>query len=105
MARVQRPDIDIQHILHLCHKGSIGLGRNTPFLVHPRFELVFFRSCRTVSGASVSRSVRSTNLSLSKRKVQRLWPSGGGLQVRATRCASWWPSTLRTRGGDRKSVV
>ncbi len=49
----------------------------------------------------------SAKRAASKRKVQRAWPSGAAAQVRASRCASWAPSSLCgcvTRG-RRRSIT
>src|SRR5262245_1706828 len=76
-------------------KVGIGLRRDTPLLLQPGLERVFFRVWRTVSRAILSTTSNSTNLSTSNRKVQRFCPSGGVLQATAMSCASCWPSNLR----------
>jgi len=52
-------------------------------------------------------SVNSTALSASKRKVQRLWPTGAGVQASAVRAARWEPSNRRgppLRGASAKAA-
>src|SRR5260370_3448230 len=77
---------------------GIGLWRNALLPVEPRFQFVFFNTCRTVSWLTLSTISSSTSLSATKRILQRSYPSGGWLHIRATRCASCSPSSLRFWG-------
>ena len=77
-----------QHILHVVHELGIVLGWDTPLLLQPRLELVFLRVRRTSSYDTSSPSSTYSNsaiFSANRRSVQRLRPSGGEEQVRATR--------------------
>jgi hypothetical protein len=61
----------------------------------PRLELVCCKAWRTVSYDTDSTTCSATSRSASSRNVQRLWPSGGALQVNATNRASCSPSNRR----------
>src|SRR4029453_1500521 len=62
-------------------------------------EPVCFKAWRTVSYDTDSTTWSSTSRSASSRNVQRLWPSGGALQVSATSRASCSPSSRRRQEG------
>src|SRR5262249_2269221 len=75
-----------------------------PLVLQPRLERVFLSVWRTVSRAMLSTTSNSTNLSASRRRVQRCCPVGGSLQATAIKCASCAPSSLRRywRRGARR---
>ena len=85
VSRIDRPGVEVEHIFHVQHKLGIRRRRNTPFLLQPRLKFVFLSTCRTVSCEILSTYGSSTSLSANKRNVQRAWPTGGVLHVRATR--------------------
>src|SRR5512132_1971417 len=89
------PGVDRQHVLHAPAELGILLRRDAPALGQPRLEPVCFKAWRTVSYDTDSTTCSATSRSASSRNVQRLWPSGGALQVSATRRASCSPSSLR----------
>jgi hypothetical protein len=94
-ARIIGSGVDRQHVLHPPDELGVLLGWDAPALGQPRLELVCFKAWRTVSYDTDSTTCSSTSRSASSRNVQRLWPSGGALQVSATRWASWAPSNRR----------
>ena len=94
-ARVIGPGVDPEHVLHPPAELGVLLRRDAPALGQPRLELVCFKAWRTVSYDTDSTTWSATSRSASSRNVQRLWPSGGALQVRATRRASCSPSSRR----------
>ena len=94
-ARVIGPGVDLKHVLHPPAELGVLLGWDAPALGQPRLELVCFKAWRTVSYDTDSTTSSSTSRSASSRNVQRLWPSGGALQVSATRWASCSPSSRR----------
>src|SRR5258708_11216650 len=87
--------VALQDLFHMVDEVGIGLWRNAPLSLQPRFQLVFFTTCRTVSWLTLSTISSSTNLSATRRRLQRSYPCGAGLHSRATRCASCSPSSLR----------
>ena len=93
--RVIRAGVDLQHVLHAPHELRVLLGWDAPALGQPRLELVCFKTCRTVSYDTDSTTCSATSRSASSRNVQRLWPSGGALQVSATSRASCSPPSRR----------
>src|SRR5437588_12290661 len=101
MGGIIRTRVDREHIFHMIHKVGVGLRRNTPALLQPRLEFVFFNTCRIVSWLTLSTISSSTTFSRTSRRLQRSTPSGFGPQSSATRCASASPSSLRFwgRGG------
>src|SRR5215211_6387545 len=94
-ARVVRSGVDLKHVLHAPAELGILLRRDAPALGQPRLEAVCFKTWRTVSYDTDSTISSATSRSASSRNVQRLWPSGGALQVSATSRASCWPSRRR----------
>ena len=44
MSRVIDLLVNVEHLLHLTHKGGILLGRNTPHAASPGLQDVFFRT-------------------------------------------------------------
>src|SRR5579871_2133519 len=100
---VVRLFVHVQHLFHVGHKGRVGAG-NTPFLHLPGFDVIFFIVWRTVSCEMLSTTPSSTNLSASKRILQRAWLSGRSLQARATKWASPRPSNLRRCPGRASSL-
>lgn len=82
----------------MADKLCVCFGRNTVLLLLPRFEFVFFSATQTVLWLISSKYPNSTNLSANNLIVQRLYPSGAGLQVNAIRCASCSPSSFRFVG-------
>ncbi len=76
---------------------ATGLTRQAPILAQPGLEVVFCSVRRTVSYDTAATMSNSTSLSASRRRVQRLRPFGAGLQATAIRCASWAPSSFRSR--------
>src|SRR6266487_924689 len=94
-ARVIRPGVDRQHVLHAPDELGVVLGRDAPALGQPRLEPVCFKACRTVSYDTDSITCSSASRSASSRNVQRLRPSGGALHASATKWASCFPSSLR----------
>ena len=95
VARVIRPGVDRQHVLHAPDKLGVVLGWDAPALGQPRLEPVCFKACRTVSYDTDPITSSSTSRSASSRNVQRLRPSGGALHASATKWASCSPSSLR----------
>ena len=92
---------------HIPGGSSGGGGAHlwyAPFLLLPRLEFVFFSTCRTVSRQIESAKSSSTTLPASNRKVQRVCPSGAGLQATATKWASCLPSSLRCFPGRGRSL-
>src|SRR3982750_634579 len=96
MSRIRRALIDRQHIFQGGHKLGAMLGRNRPILLQVWLQFVFFRVRRTVSYETEGTCCNSTNRSASRRNVHLARPSGAGPQASATRCASAWPSNLRS---------
>ena len=78
---------------------------DTPFLLLPGFEFVFLSSWRTVSRELLSANSNSTTLPASNRSVQCVCPAGAVLHTKAIRCASCWPSSLRSRPGRGLSLM
>src|SRR6266511_4258441 len=101
-ARIIGPGVDLQHVLHPPDELGVVLGWDAPALGQPRLEPVCFKAWRTVSYDTDSTTSSSTSRSASSRNVQRLWPSGGALQVSATRRAS---SPRPACGGTGARVV
>src|SRR4029450_12547376 len=95
--RVVGAGVDLKHVLHPPAELAVLLGWAAPALGQPRLELVCCKTWRTVSYDTDSTTCNSTNRSASSRRVQRLWPWGGALQVSAPRWGSRRPS--RRRGG------
>src|SRR5512133_2410200 len=93
--RIIGAGVDRQHVLHPPAELAVLLGRDAPALDQPRLEPVCCKAWRTVSYETDSTTCSSTNRSASSRNVQRWWPSGGALQVSATRWASCCPSSRR----------
>ena len=97
MGRIVRPGIHLQDVLHPAHEGGVLLGRDTPHLVSPRLDLVFFSTLRTVSW-EIERTIRRRfNSSHSICSVHRARPAGGSLQAMAINCASPSPSSTAVR--------
>ena len=114
MGRIVRPGIHFQHVLHRAHEGSVLLWRDTPHLLSPRLELVFFNTLRTVS-CDIERTTRrrfkkllelaqqadhghpGPSASHSICSVHRVRPTGASLQAIATNCASPSPSSTVAR--------
>src|SRR4029453_3038452 len=73
----------------------------------PRLEPGCGKTWRTVSYDTDSTTCSATSPSASSRSVQRLWPSGGALQVSATSRASCSPSNRRWywRAGGWRSTA
>src|SRR5512132_4037407 len=94
-ARVIGAGVDRQHVLHAPAELGVLLGWDAPALGQPRLELVCCKAWRTVSYDTDSTTCSATSWSASSRSVQRLCPSGGALQVRATSRASCSPSSRR----------
>src|SRR5512132_2173139 len=94
-ARIIRSGGDRQHVLHPPDELGVLLGWDAPALGQPWLEPVCCKAWRTVSYDTDSTTCSATSRSASSRNVQRLWPSGGALQVSATRRASCSPSSLR----------
>src|SRR5439155_6797425 len=103
-ARVVRPGVDLQHVLHPPHERPARLRRDHPLLPLPGLELVFFSTRRTVWYETASTTSSSTSRSAKSRRLQRACPSGGWEQASATRWASCSPSSLRrySRRGARR---
>jgi hypothetical protein len=93
--RIIGAGVDPKHVLHPPDELGVVLGWDAPALGQPRLELVCFKAWRTVSYDTDSTTCSSTSRSASSRNVQRLWPSGGVLQVSATSRASCSPSSRR----------
>src|ERR671918_477477 len=87
--------VDLQHIFHSTDKLGIGLRRNHPLFVLPRFEVVFLSVVRTHSALIVSTTSSATNWSANNLSVHCARPAGGALQAKAISRASWAPSSLR----------
>src|SRR5262249_8658542 len=87
--------VDFQHILQGADELGVGLRRDHPLLLQPGLEVVFLSVRRTHSGLIESPPSSRTNWSANSFKVQWARPAGGWLQARATRRASWAPSSLR----------
>ncbi len=85
--------VKVQHILHTRHKLGAHLG-NTPLLLLPRLETVFFNRLRIPSWDMEGASPNSTTLFARSRRVQWSWPGGASLHARAIRCASPRSSSL-----------
>ena len=103
MVRVVVFVIQVQHVLHPSHELPAHL-RDTPLLLLPRLELVFFSIWRTVSREMLSANPIATTLSASSCSVQSAWPSGASLHATAIRCASCLPSNLRFCPGRGRSL-
>src|SRR6266508_5471049 len=106
-ARVIRPGVDRQHVLHAPAELGVVLGWDAPALGQPRLEPVCFKAWRTVSYDTDSTTSRATSRSASNRNVQRLRPSGGALHASAAKWASCSPSSLRrySRAGGLRSTA
>ena len=76
--------VDLQHILHVVHKGGVGLRGDAPALFLPGLQRVFGSARRTVSGAIVSTTSRATSSAASSFSVQRARPGGGVEQASRT---------------------
>src|SRR4029450_6326021 len=106
-ARVIGPGVDPKHVLHPPDELRVLLGWDAPALGQPRLELVCARPWGTASSAPAPTTGSSPSRSPSSRNVQRLWPSGGALQVSATRWASCSPSNRRRywRAGGLREIA
>src|SRR3990172_522160 len=93
-APVIRGFVYIEYVFHVRDKLRAYL-RDTPLLLLPGLEVVFFRIWRTVSWQIDSANPNSTTLPASRRRVQRARPSGGCVQGTAIKCASCLPLNLR----------
>src|SRR5919106_5159941 len=94
--------VQLQDVLHGGHE--LGAHRwQTPLLVLPRLEDIFFRIWRTVSRAIESAKPNSTTLSASRRSVQWRCPAGAGVHATAMRWASCLPVSLRSPPGRGRS--
>src|SRR6266536_1896720 len=101
--RLVRSGVDVQDVFHVPDELATRRTRQAPVFFQPGLEIVFFSVRRTVSYYTASTMSNSTALSASRRSVQRLRPSGGGLQATAIRRASWALSSLRRcRVRDRR---
>src|SRR5262247_645950 len=81
--------VALQHVLHVIHEVSIGLGWNAPRFDLPQLEIVFFNAWRIVSREARATYPNSTSRSASKRTVQRPYPRGGSPQAKAiNRCST-----------------
>src|SRR5919108_3689281 len=87
--------VDREHVLHAPAELGVLLGWDAPALGQPRLKLVCCKAWRTVSYDTESTTCSAPSRSASSRRVQRLWPSGGALQVSATSRASCSPSRRR----------
>jgi hypothetical protein len=101
--RVIRLGVQLQHRLHSPNKVRRHL-RQTPLLLLPRLERVFFSVRRTVSSEMVATTPNSISRSASSCIVQHSRPSGGALQASAIRNASCLVSSLRWAPGRGRSV-
>src|SRR5713101_501120 len=78
--------VDLQDLFHMVDEVGIGLWWNAPLPLQPRFEFVFFNTCRTVSWLTLSTISSSTSLRFSGR-------GGCGLRLSAASkppCAKLW---------------
>src|SRR4030095_8745658 len=71
--------VHFQHILHGTDKRGVGLRRDHPRLVLPRFARVFWSVVRTHSALIGSTMSRATALSAKSLKVHWVLPSRGEL--------------------------
>ncbi len=102
-SRIIRLGRQIQHVLHSRHQLGID-GGQTPLLMLPRFQSVFLRNWRTVSGEMPRTSPTSTAWPASLRTVQWSCPSGTSLQAIAMRWAACSSVSAWRRRLDRLSV-
>jgi hypothetical protein len=81
--------VDGQHVLHAGHEGRVHFAQAPVLLAvgPPRLLSAWL----TVSREMVSTSSSSTALSASRCRVQRLWPTGAGVQASAVTAARWNP--------------
>src|SRR5258707_12166238 len=91
------PLIDLQHVLHVGHKGRAGVGRNDPLLLQMRLENVFLRVRPMVLSLARSTMCSSTTLSSSRRRLHLACPSGAGPHASVINFASATPSKIRGR--------
>ena len=106
--RVVRSMIKLQHILHACYKGRVGIGRDLPIFAPVRAQRVFFSDLWMVIVETVGAISSSTTFSASKRTVHRRCPFGGLEQANAVTRASKAPSKITGRwldGGLRPSAA
>jgi len=89
------PLVDFEHVFHRADKIGVLLGRQHPLLFAPGLKHVFFSVVRTASRPIDSTISSSTSLSASSCIVQHTRPGGGEEQAKATKWASWTPSSLR----------
>ena len=91
--------VHFKNILHRSNERGILLRWNAPHLPQVRLIFVFFRMRPTWVCEIVSMISISTALSDIKRRVQRLYPSGGVLHAMAMILASISPVHLAGTGG------
>src|ERR1051326_263695 len=96
--RVIRPLVDIENVFHLGDIAGRG-GADAPGLYLPGLERVFFIRSQTVVWSIVSTNPSSRTRDVSRRTVQRAWPSGGSLQAMTAIWASMSPVILGVRPG------
>src|SRR5215210_1605850 len=96
--------VQIQNIFHASHKLGIDFW-DTPLLLQPGLELVFFSARRTSSYEQESASFSCTTRSASNCKVQRCRPSGAFEQASAIRRACAFGSSLGFLPGRGSSLM
>ena len=77
--RIVGSGVDVKDVFHVPDEVATRRTRQAPVFFQPGLEIVFFSVRRTVSYDTASTMSNSTALSASRRSVQRLRPSGGGL--------------------------
>src|SRR3954469_10493918 len=92
---------------HLLHAGDVLRRdrRDTPLLLQPRLDPLFFSTRRTVSCEQLSASPHSTTRPASSRIVQRPRPSGAWLHASATSRASAFSERQGRAPGRGRSLM
>ncbi len=102
---IQRAGVNLEQVVHPPDEVAIGLRREAPAFGQPGLQDGFFSGRRTVSYDRPSMNRSATRVSARRCSVQRRRPRGGGLQARAIKRASSFPSSLRryTRSGGLRA--
>lgn len=69
-AWIVRPQVSLNHVFHAPDVLRIRRGRDTPGLDDPRFDVIFFNACHTVTVLRVSTKPNTTSSSTSSCTVQ-----------------------------------
>ena len=85
--RVECTGVEYENVFHRADKSGVCMRRDTPLILHPWLEFVFFNVFRIASWEILSTYPSSTILSARSRNVHLARPGGGSLKDNAIRCA------------------